>query len=240
MKLASHAPSNGMPGTYSSGVWIAPRVTIVFGLQLPRQVAQLVRLAIEEHHVDRSVIGHQLLHLREVELHQAGIVSRLHGRNIALHIDLVLPQPPEIVRRKVEPGAMPCARNASRISRVMSCLNGVCMMPKSVVFVSHMAKPEWCLVVRTTYRIPASFASARPILRVEFARVERLRQVVKEALGVGFVGAGERMGDDHARLRIHGPVDKHAEALIAKPLQPLRLVQRSRRQFLLRGKGRGQ
>ena len=58
------------------------------------------------------------------------------------------------------PGAMPCARNASRISRVRSCLYGVCMMPKSVVFVSHMANPEWCLVVRTTYLMPASFASA--------------------------------------------------------------------------------
>ena len=34
------------------------------------------------------------------------------------------------------------------------------MMPKSVVFVSHMANPEWCLVVKTTYLMPASFASA--------------------------------------------------------------------------------
>ena len=58
------------------------------------------------------------------------------------------------------PGAMPCARNASRISRVRSCLYGVCMIPKSVVFVSHIANPEWCLVVNTTYLMPASLASA--------------------------------------------------------------------------------
>ena len=42
------------------------------------------------------------------------------------------------------------------------------------------------------------FGQRGPILRVEFARIEGLRQVVEEALGVSLVGARQRVGDDHA------------------------------------------
>ena len=56
---------------------MAPRVTTVFGLQLPGEFAQLLRLAVEEDNVDGAVVGHQLADLGEVELHQAGVVAGL-------------------------------------------------------------------------------------------------------------------------------------------------------------------
>ena len=93
------------------------------------------------------------------------------------------------------------------------------MMPKSVVVVSHMVNPEWCLAVNTTYLMPASLASAAQSAGSNLRGIEGLRQVFEEAAGVGFVGAGQGMGDDHAGLAIDRPVDEQAEALVAKPLQ---------------------
>ncbi len=55
---------------------------------------------------------------------------------------------------------MPCSRKAFTTSAVMSRRKGVFMTLKSVVALSNMVKPAWCLVVKTTYFMPAILASA--------------------------------------------------------------------------------
>ena len=75
--------------------------------------------------------------------------------------------------------------------------------------------------------MPANFASAAQSAGLEFARIEGLRQLFKEPPGVSFIRARQRMRNHHAGLAVHRPVNEHAESLVAKPLQPFGLVQRS-------------
>ena len=107
-------------------------------------------------------------------------------------------------------------------------------MPKGVVVVSNMAKPEWCLAVNITYRMPASRASRAPIRRVEGARIERLRQFLEEPVGIFRRSAHQRMADDDAQLAIHAPMDEQAETLVTEPLQPVCLIERPHLVVVLR------
>jgi hypothetical protein len=66
-----------------------------------------------------------------------------------------------------------------------------------------------------------------PNFGMEFARIEGLRQIFEEALGIVRRSTHQGVADDDTRLAIHAPVDEHAEALIAKPFQALRFVERA-------------
>src|SRR4029077_3414499 len=73
-----------------------------------------------------------------------------------------------------------------------------------------------------------------PIFGLELVRIENLRQLFKKPLRVGFVSASERMRNHDAGLAVHGPVDEQPESLVAKPLHPIRPIQRSWRDIALR------
>jgi len=89
-----------------------------------------------------------------------------------------------------------------------------------------MAKPEWCLVVKTTYLMPASLASAAQSLGSNLRGLKALGSSSKNRL-VGFVSDGERMRNHDASLAVNRPVDEQTDSLVAKPLDPLRPIQRS-------------
>jgi len=76
-----------------------------------------------------------------VVFHQAGVVARLDAGDGTLYGFSVLMEPPEVIGRIVTPAAMPWS---GRHRRLLWCvaMKGVFMMPKGVVFVSNMAKPE--------------------------------------------------------------------------------------------------
>ena len=97
--------------------------------------------------------------------------------------------------------------------------NGVFMMLKSVVAVCHMAKPEWCLVVKTTYLTPASFASAAQSCGLNLRGLKVFGRSSKKRLSVVVGGADQRVADHHAELAVDAPVDEQAEAQVAEPLQ---------------------
>ena len=78
-----------------------------------------------------------------------------------------------------------------------------------------------------------------PIQWIELVRVEGFGQLLEEAVRVFRRCADQRVADDHAELAVHAPVDEEAEALIAEPLQPLRLIQRAYFR-IVRGSGAGQ
>jgi len=61
------------------------------------------------------------------------------------------------------------------------------------------------------------FGESGPILRIEFAGVERLRQVFEKALRVVVGRADERMANHRAELAVHAPMNEQAKALVTKP-----------------------
>ena len=63
-----------------------------------------------------------------------------------------------------------------------------------------------------------------PILRVEFAWVERLWQFREEPAHVILGRAHQGMADRRTELAVDTPVNKQAEPLIAKPLQAIGLI----------------
>ena len=68
---------------------------------------------------------------------------------------------------------------------------------------------------------------------MELMRVEGFGQFVEEAVSVFRRCADQGVADDDAELAVDAPVDEEAEALIAKPLQPLRLVERAHFRIVL-------
>ena len=204
------------------------------GLQFPREIAEALRLAVKEHDVDGPVVPHQLLDLGEIELHQAWIITRLHFRDASLYVDLVLPQPPEIVRREVDTRG-----DALRAERIEDFAREVVLVGRvHDAEVSGLGVPhgESGMVFGGEDDVPdtGQLRQGGPIRGLEFARIECLRQLFKKALQVGFVGAGQRMRNHDAGLAIHRPMNEQAESLVAKPLQPFRSVQRSSGDIALR------
>src|SRR3954447_23199447 len=126
---------------------------------------------------------------------------------------------------------MPCARNALITGPKMSLPNGVFTM----LYGGRFGGPhgEARVVLRGEHDIADSreFGENGPVLGIELAGVERLREVGEESAGVVVGGAGEGVADDRAELAVDGPVNEEAEALVAEPFETVGLV--------LSGEGRG-
>ena len=220
---ASHAPSSGTPGMNCSGVVMAPRVTTVRGCALPRDLAQAFGRAIEEHHVDLAVLRHHLLHLRLVERQQAGMFRRIE-LGAAIDGDVVLVEPVEIVGRKVDAGRDPLL--AKRAHHVAEDVLAEGRVRDAVGRRFRGPHREAGVVLGGEDDVPDArqFREHGPILGIELARVERLRQLGEEAARVIVGRAGQRVADHRAELAVDAPVDEEAEALVAEPFEPVGLV----------------
>jgi hypothetical protein len=112
--------------------------------------------------------------------------------------------------------ARPSRRKASTTILVMSLAYGVCMMLKSVVSVSNMQKPLWCLVVNTTYFHSGHFCGTGPCGGIEMHWIEAFGQLVDITVQVIRRSTHHAVRDHHPQLGVKAPVYKHAEAQVAE------------------------
>ena len=110
-------------------------------------------------------------------------------------------------------------------------------MPKGVVFGVEHGKAGMVLGREHDVADAGQVGQPRPIHGMEVIGVESFGEFCEEAVSVLGGCADQGMADDHAELTVHAPVDEEAEALIAKPVETLLLVQRAHFGVVCRGGG---
>src|ERR1700704_2792205 len=100
----------------------------------------------------------------------------------------------------------------------------------------HDAKRSGCSVIHRKPRVmlgrehhvshAPKLSQTSPALRIEMLGIKRLREFVEKTIGVFLGSADQRVTDGHSKLVVDAPMDKQAKALIAEPLDLIRLVER--------------
>src|ERR1700761_6699741 len=120
----------------------------------------------------------------------------------------MLVQPPEVIRGKIDP----CG-DVLRSKRVENLL-------RDVAVEGSMHNAKWSrrriehgkagVVLGGEHHVTnaCEVRQPRPVQRIKRPRVEGLRQLSKESIGVLRRCACQRMADDHAQLAIYTPVNK--------------------------------
>ena len=222
----------GLPGSFEGQAWDVEFGGLDgtasdngIGLEFPSEVAELFGLAVEEDDVDLAVVRHEFPNLGEIEVHEAGSVAGLHGGDAALDVDVVLPEPPEIIGREIDTG-----RDTLGTEGVEDAFRQVALVGRAHdAEIGGLGVPhgESGVVLGGENGIfdAGEFGEGGPVVGFEFAGVEGFRKILEESAGVGGVGTGERVGDHDAGLGIDGPVDEEAEALVAEPFEAVGLVE---------------
>ena len=142
------------------------------GLELPREFAQPLRLAVEKHEIDGAVVREQLADLRLIVREQTGVFRELYVGGVALDRDAVFPQPPEIVGRVIEAGRDTLgAKSRQDFGGDVALERGV-----RDVKISRCGRPQAearMMFGREDHVAePGELRERGPVLRVELARVE--------------------------------------------------------------------
>src|SRR3954454_1649193 len=179
-------------------------------LRLPRDLAETLGSAVEEDDVDVAVLCHELFHLGLIEGEEAGVFGR-GELGSAVDGEVVLVEPAEVVRREVEAG-----RDALRAERAHYGAEDV-LTERGVhdAVRGRFGGPhgEARVVLGGEHDIADSreFGENGPVLGIELAGVERLREVGEESAGVVVGGAGEGGGGDRGGVGGGGAGEEKGE-----------------------------